>query len=291
MMPFEALLSEKKPLLTKVQERALNYIMENYEDIIFLTASRLARRAGVSEATIVRLAQALGFNGYPGMQRMFRDEFHERLSTVTRLEETVRHVRDEGDVLVKIFQEDLQNLSQTLRDLSVETFRRAVGEIVASRRIYLIGLHQAHAPALVLANYLSHIREGVRLLESGYGDIWDGLYGIGKEDLIIGISISRYTRLTMETIAHAGDQGAKVGVITDTLLSPLTRYAHWVLPVKCRLDSYICSFTAAMSLVNALLTAVSVQNPAQTLNALKDREALWTEKQIYAVPLSTNNER
>ena len=80
-MPLDSLLSEKKKNLTAAQQRAVKYITEHYEDAVFLTASSLSRHIGVSEATIVRLAQALGFHGFRGMQRMLRESFQNRLST------------------------------------------------------------------------------------------------------------------------------------------------------------------------------------------------------------------
>lgn len=291
MPPIETLLSEKRPSLTKVQEKAMEYIIENKDEALFLTASRLAQKARVSEATVVRLAQALGFHGFPEMQRMLRDEFRDRLATDERLKRSVQQVHDEGDILVKVFQEDIRNLSQTLRDISVETFRHAVRRMTNARRLYIVGLHQAYAPALVLSNYLSLIRERVHLLEPGHGDMWDSLYGVSSEDLVFGISVSRYTRLTVESLAYACEQGAEVGVITDSPLSPLAKHANWVLSVKCRLDSYVASFTSTMSLVNALLTAMSARDPQKTLDALARREMMWTAKGIYSLPLQGKNHR
>jgi DNA-binding MurR/RpiR family transcriptional regulator len=290
-MPFNSLLSEKKVHLTSAQQRALEYIIDNYEEAIFLTASRVAQRAGVSEATIVRLAQRLGFDGYPAMQRMLREDFQSRLSTVTRLEQTVKNVRDEEDILVKVMQEDLRNLTQTLRSLPIETFRRAVADMGKAQRIFVAGLKGSHGPALVLARYLRFLKEETYLLEPGYGALWDILYGIGPNDLVIGISFPRYTKLTVEILEYAHNHGAQVGAITDSILSPLATYADWVLPVHCKLDSFIESFTAAMSLVNALLTAVSIQNPRETLQSLKGREMLWKEKDIYITPRGTRNKR
>ncbi|MCG6946579.1 MAG: hypothetical protein LJE87_14700, partial [Deltaproteobacteria bacterium] len=49
----------------------------------------------------------------------------------------------------------------------------------------------------------------------------------------------------------------------------------------CQLDSFIESFTAATSLINALLTAMSIQSPNKTLRILREREALWEEKGVY----------
>ncbi|MBW1980442.1 MAG: MurR/RpiR family transcriptional regulator [Deltaproteobacteria bacterium] len=280
-MPFQELLVENRVRLTPSQRRIMQYIMNHYEEAIFLTASELARRVEVSEATVVRLAQALGFDGYPGMQKKFRQALQDRLSTVTRLEQTVDRAGHEGDVVLRVLQEDIQNLSHTLRDISIEIFAQAVADLQAARRIFVVGLRGAHAPALTLATYLRFLGKQAQLLMPGHGELWDLLQGLTAADLVLGISFPRYTRLTLEIVEYAWSQGARVGVITDSPLSPLARHANWVLTAHCGLDSFIESFTAATSLVNALLTAMSVQDPDRTLHILREREALWEEKRVY----------
>jgi DNA-binding MurR/RpiR family transcriptional regulator len=265
--------------------------MDHYDEAIFLTASKLARQVGVSEATIVRLAQVLGFDGYPKMQRMLREKLQDRLTTVTRLEETVRNVRSEGDVLTKVMQEDIRNLSRTLQEISLDTFRQAVADMQSAKRIYVVGMRGAHAPALVLSLYLRFLKKQATAVIPGYGDVWNTLHGMGSEDLVIGISFPRYTKLTIDVLEYAHEQGARVGAITDSPFSPLARNADWVLPVHSRLDSFIESFTAAMSLVNALLTALSVQDPEETMKALKERETLWQQKEIYVIPYADHRNR
>lgn len=291
-MPLPILIAEKQIMLSPSQRRAAQYIMEHYDEAIFLTAARLADQVGVSEATIVRLAQVLGFAGYSEMQRKLRETLQERLTTVTRLEETFRSVGDgDGDILNRVMQEDLRNLTKTLQDISPETFHQAVLDILTARRIFVIGMRGAHAPALVLALYLRYLKKHACAVIPGYGDVWNTLYGTGSDDLVIGISFPRYTRLTVEILDYAHEQGARVGAVTDSLLSPLARNADWVLTVHSRLDSFIESFTAAMSLVNALLTAVSLQDPEETMKALKEREAIWREKEIYVDPYADPKKR
>jgi DNA-binding MurR/RpiR family transcriptional regulator len=280
-MPFQELLVDNKIRLTPAQRRIMQYIVDHYDEAIFLTASQLAGKAGVSEATVVRLAQALGFDGYPGMQRKFRRGLQDRLSTVTRLEHTVDHVQQTGDVVVKVLQEDIHNLSQTLRDLSLDVFERAVADLQRAKRIFVVGLRGAHAPALTLATYLRFLGKQASLLLPGHGEMWDILQGLGRSDLVVGISFPRYTQVTVEVMEHARKKRARVGAITDSPLSPLARHAHWVLTATCQLDSYIESFTAATSLINALLTAMSIREPEKTLRILRQREALWEEKGVY----------
>lgn len=280
-MPLQELLVNNEIHLTPSQQRIMKYIVDHYEEAIFLTASELARRAMVSEATVVRLAKALGFDGYPGMQRKFREGLRDRLSTVARLEQTVDHVRQEEDALVKILQEDIQNLSQTLRDLPTETFKQAVAQMQTAKRIFVVGLRGAYAPAVTLATYLRFLAKEAHLLVPGHGELWDILRGLGKADLVIGISLPRYTRDTVDILKHARRQRARVGAITDSPLSPLAQHAHWVLTAHCKLDSFIESFTAVTSVINALLTAMSIQDPQRTLRILRQREALWEEKGVY----------
>ena len=287
-MPFQELLVDNKIHLTPAQRRIMQYIVDHYDEAIFLTASQLAGKAGVSEATVVRLAQALGFDGYPDMQRKFRQGLQDRLSTVTRLEHTVDHVGKTGDVVVKVLQEDIHNLSQTLKNISLDIFERAVADLQSAKRIYVVGLRGAHAPALTLATYLRFLGKEAHLLVPGHGEMWDIVQGLGRSDLVVGISFPRYTQVTLEVLQHARKKRARVGAITDSPLSPLARHAHWVLTATCRLDSYIESFTAATSLINALLTAMSIREPEKTLRILRQREALWEEKEVY---LSTSGDR
>jgi len=252
-----------------------------------MTAAHLSRKAGVSEATVVRFARRLDFSGYPEMQGALRENLQNRLSTVTRIEKTVKKVRNTEDVLTKVMQEDIHNLSQTLLDISVEAFQQAVTDMQHARRIFVVGLRGSHAPAMMLTLYLKFIKKETHLLVPGIEDIWMNIRNVGPEDLVIGISFPRYTRMTVEILEFAARQKTRVGAITDSLLSPLTKNADWVLTVRSELDSYFESFTASMSLVNALLTALSIQHPDETMQALRDGERIWQEKDIYFINHTT----
>lgn len=283
-MPLHALILKKKLHLTRSQERIVKYIMDHYDEVLFMTCFKLARNVGVSEATIIRLAQTFGFKGYPGMQRYLRGRLKNRLSTVMRLEKSISRGSPAADVLTKHIRQDITNLTRTLQEMPFAAFQEAVDSILAARCIYFIGMRGAHAPALILAVYLRFLNRNVVLLTPGYGDVWNTIYPIGEQDLAVAVSIPRYYRLTVELLEYAYNKGAKTGAITDSALSPLARYAGWVLPVHCHLDSYIESYTAAVSVASALVTAVSMKNPEETMAELKKHEELWKEKKDFIMP-------
>lgn len=278
---FESILKGKNRNLTKTQQRILTYMMDNFDETIFLNASKIAQKTEVSESSVIRLAQALGFDGYPSMQRELQRHSYYRLSMVNRLAEVVKKTRDEQDIFVKVMQEDISNLTETLKDISIETFNKAVSEIWSARHVYVLGIREEYAPALVLANSLKCFMKTVKLLEPKYGDIWDDVFGIEKGDLIIGIGFPRYVRLTVDILKYANERGAKVGIITDSLVSPLTQHADWVLPAKCKMESFYITFISAMSIINALITALSLKNTEKNTEVMKERELLWKQKKFY----------
>jgi DNA-binding MurR/RpiR family transcriptional regulator len=271
----------ERPDLTPAQRRVLRFLMEHEEEAPFLTVTELARRAGVSEATVVRLAQSLGFDGYPDLIKQLRKSFMGRLSTVVRLQHTVEQARPEQPVYVRVMEQDLRNINETLSYISVETFEMAVSDLQEARRVYAVGLRGAHSLALHLVTYLRFLDKEAHLLKPGYGELWDAMEVIGEGDLVFGISFPRYTRLTREVMEDARARGARVGALTDSWLSPLVEVAHWVLTARCKLDSFIESFTAAMSVLNSLLTAMSVASAKRTRASLERHEAVWRKKGVY----------
>jgi len=255
--------------------------MDNFDETIFLNASKIAQKTEVSESSVIRLAQALGFDGYPAMQRKLQGHSYYRLNTVNRLTKVEIETRNEQEIFVKSMQEDIANLTETLRNISIETFENAVSEIWSAKKVYILGVREEYAPALVLANSLKCFMNTIKLLEPKYGDIWDDVFGIEKGDLIIGIGFPRYARLTVDILRYANKRGARVGAITDSLVSPLTQYTDWVLPAKCNMESFYITFISAMSIINSLISALSLKITEENAAVLKDRELLWKQMQIY----------
>ena len=277
---FESMLLGKNRKLTAAQQRILSYIFDNFDEAVFLNASKIAKKAEVSESSVIRLAQTLEFDGYPAMQRELQRHYYYRLSTVNRLVQAEK-VMTEEDIFVKVIQEDIHNLTETLRSISTETFNQAVSDIWSARRVFILGVKEAHAPALVLANSLKRFLKGINLLVPKYGDVWDDIFDIDSKDLIIGISFPRYARLTVEILQYADERGSRVGAITDSLVSPLAVYADWVLPAKCKMESFFITFTSTMSVINSLITALSLKNTKNTVGKMEELEQLWKEKRVY----------
>ena len=267
--------------LTEGQRKVLRYILEEPEESAFLPASEIARRVGVSEATVIRLAQALGFKGFPELKGQLRAMLRERISTVMRLEAVSDRPGDEGEILLRVFGKDMDNLSRTVGELPVETFRKAVQIIRMAERIFVIGLRSAHSLAVFLFTALRYIGKEVLLVQPGHGELWDYPARWRKRDVLVAISFPRYSRDTVEVARCARKRGLRCIAVTDSPLSPVARVSDVVLVARCEMDSYMESFTAPLSLLNALVTAVSIADREKALRALRKLEAIWRERDIY----------
>jgi len=274
-------IKEKTFHLTRSQRKLMDYILSHDDEAVFLKVGDLARRVNVSEATVVRLSKTLGFKGFPEFQRELRLLFRNKLTTTSRLQKTVKKMTTERDVLVKVFQADIHNIEETLKQTPATEFKQCVKAIDSAQRIIIVGLRSAYSLAIFLGIALEFLQKNVWVIQPGIGDMWDRMLGLRRGDLVIGISFPRYTRQTVEVLKFAKERGIKTLAITDSLVSPLAQYADHVLTAYYKMDSFIESFTAPLSLINAIATALGVLSKKSTMKSLKELEEVWERQQIY----------
>ncbi len=267
--------------LSEGQRQAAEYILQNPHKAAFMTAAALGREVGVSESTVVRLATALDYYGYPDMQRAIQQVVQDRLTSVDRLAGTVDELHGEAFSAETVMQADAENIRLTLQELSPEAFDEAVTMILEAQRIAVVGLRSASSLALFLSYWLNWVLRNVTYVGYGSGEGIEQLIAFGEQDLVIGISFPRYTRRTVELMGFARTRGVKTIAITDGLLSPLARHADVVLTAHTSMASFVDSFVAPLSLVNALICAVAVREEKRVKEALAEMEELWQKYDVY----------
>ena len=112
-------------------------------------------------------------------------------------------------------------------------------------------------------------------------EIFEQILRIGKDDVFIGISFPRYSKRTLSAMKYSKDQGAQVIALTDSRLSPLTRYADNVLIAKSDMASFVDSLVAPLSVINALIVAVGMSRQQEIEGTFEKLESIWDEYQVY----------
>ena len=276
-----AVIQENLHTFSKGQKKIANFILESYDKAAFMTASRLGKRVGVSESTVVRFATELGYEGYPDMQRSLQKMIRNRLTSVQRIEVTNDRLGDQ-DLLSMVLQSDIEKIRQTLEELDRAAFDRAVDAIVAAKKIYIIGVRSSAALASFLYFYCNLIFENVALVSaSTSSEIFESLLRVGPGDVVIGVSFPRYSSRTVQAMSFARDRGADTVAITDSEASPLAPICRHTLRARSDMASFVDSLVAPLSLVNALLVAVSQRKNAELSHTFQTLEDIWDEYGVY----------
>ena len=269
------------PKLSKGQKMIAQYIMDNYDKAAFMTAAKLGGKVGVSESTVVRFANVLNFEGYPQMQQELQKIIRTRLTTVQRIEMTSNYSNEEN-ILKKVLKADIDNLRITMDDIDFKVFEEAVNSIIEAKHIYIVALRSSRALADFLAFYLNLIRGNIHVATHSISDIFEILFRVNKEDLVIGMGFPRYASKTIEALDYAKSQGAKVLAITDSLLSPLASYSDYTLIARSNMESFVDSLVAPLSLLNALIVAVGMREKDTVFTSFERLEDVWEKYQVYS---------
>lgn len=271
----------KFPRLSKGQKLIAEYILKHYDKAAFMTAAKLGVSVGVSESTVVRFANELGFTGYPKLQKALQELIKNKLTTVQRIELSNDFVSEES-ALKGVLKSDMENIRATLEKINHKTFEDVVNSIFTAKKIYIIGLRSSTALAEFLGFYLGLISENVKVVGYGISDIFEQMINVTGDDLVIGIGFPRYAARTIESLAFAQSRGAKVVAITDSLLSPLAARADYTLIAQSNMASFVDSLVAPLSVINALIIAVGLREKEKISSTFTDLENIWEEYQVYS---------
>lgn len=269
------------PSLSQGQRKVVELFLARCDEAVFFTSAQVARATEVSEATVVRTARALGFEGYPELRTAFQSYFIQRMSTVARVKLTAKPRRKESEIIDELLGAELANLEATRRRLDHKVMGRAAELLADARQVYVVGLRSAYGLAWLLNFSLRLVLGHSRLVTPGVSDVPEQLEQIGPGDVVLGITFERYTRATVELFRAGLAKGARGIALTDKPTSPLAEGAEVVLEAQTRLSSFIDSFVGPTALIDTLLTLVAAKRRRRALGALADREADWRRHRTY----------
>ena len=276
-----ALIQENMNTFSKGQKRIAAFILDSYDKAAFMTASRLGKKVGVSESTVVRFAAELGYDGYPDMQKSLQKMIRNRLTSVQRIEVTNDRIGDQ-DLVSMVLQSDMEKIRLTLEELDRDAFDHAVKAIVSAKRIYIIGVRSSSAIASFLGFYFNLIFDNVVNVTAGTAsEMFEHLLRVGEDDVVIGVSFPRYSSRTVQAMSFARDRKATTVAITDSEASPLAPICRYTLKARSDMASFGDSLVAPLSLVNALLVAVSRAKNDDLANTFQTLERIWEDYGVY----------
>lgn len=267
--------------LSKGHKKLIKYISENYDKAAFMTASKLGETVGVSESTVVRFASEMGYKGYPELQKELQQMIKSKLTAVQRMEVSSNLI-GEDDAIKKVLNGDIELIRDTLDSVSDTEFKNAVEIINKASKIYILGVRSSAALASFLYFYLHPVFENVVLVDTSSGsEMFEQMFRISENDVCVAISFPRYSKQTINALRFINDRGTKIIAITDSAVSPIAEYADTLLVAKSDMVSVVDSLVAPLSLINALIVALTFSRREEVYNNFNKLESIWDEYQVY----------
>ncbi len=272
---------EAYPGMSKSQKALANYIQNEYEQAVFMTAAELGKATGISESTVVRFASAIGYEGYPQFQQALVDHVKGKLSSIQRIDDKYGR-SSQSEILTSVLQADIDKIQDTIDNLNPLAFDMAVDALLTAENVYIMGLRSNEPLAAFLHFYLNMVRKNVMLVNTtSVTETFEQMLRISEKDCFVGISFPRYSMRTLKAMEFANDRNAKVIAITDSVHSPMNLYSSCNLFARSDMVSIVDSLVAPLSVINALVVAICLKAPDEIRHDLEMLEDVWNNYQVY----------
>ena len=273
LLVFKRLVEEKSPGFSKSQKRIASFLLSDHDRAAFMNAAELAAQLEVSEATIVRFATALGFEGFPQLRKFLQNILRDKVSPALRMQNKLEDLQEgEGHILSQVVEMETTSISEIGQTVHIDDFDAAVTAILSAKRIFIFGIGPSRMLAELMELRLNRFGiSTVALVDSGR-DLIEKLILLKPDDTIVATAFNRITGELAAVLKHAKQVDCRRILLTDISDPDLFSYVHTVLSVKRGPIHSFHSLTAPMTVINALILAVAMNRPEESLQALADLE-------------------
>lgn len=275
---------------SKGQKAIAQFIIEHYDKAAFMTAAKIGQTVDVSESTVVRFATALGFDGYPELQKALQVMIKNKLTTVQRIS-LEEDQEDSDEFIKKVLKNEVASLKNYMEELDQEQLEKAADLIFNAKKIYILGMRVSYTLALYLGFYLDVILDNVKVLNFGSNSLFEQVVRINEDDLFVIISYPRYSKQSLDAVNFVKDRNAKILAITDTESSPFYSISDIALLGKSNMVSFVDSLVTPMAVINSLIMSVGMREKDDIVQYFDLLENVWDRYSIYKKPLEEEEKK
>jgi DNA-binding MurR/RpiR family transcriptional regulator len=259
---FRKRILERFDSLPPQQKLVAEYVLDHVHEVAFLHVPEIAKRSGVSEATVVRFAQRIGYDGLAELKAALVDALRQRMdqrSASPGIPAALEREPDE-DTPAAIARLEVENIRQTMAGIERATFENVASTIFRADHVYTFGLGISNHMASLMSYLLTQIGLRSTQLSTGYSSPAEQLVCLRATDLLVTFSFPPYSRRTVDLVREATSRGVSTLAICDRRSSPAARLARLTLMVRSDNLMFTNSFAAISALLNALTTEIALRN-------------------------------
>ncbi len=272
-LDLKRILLEKRPELTRQQQKLAGFVLENMEEIPFLPVPVLSNRAGVSEATVVRFSKRLGFDGFSGLKSAFVTHLQAQNQTIRSTPKVVGEA-----TLNMVIQQEMDNLKKCAEGNEIKSFNQAASAIAGAGVVHCFGAGASSIFAEYAAYLFSQIGLRAAPLSTRFTSPLEQLITWKSKDLLCCFSFPPYSNSTIALLKAVRKRQMTTVAFCDRLSAPVAQWADCVLIAPCEGMMFTNSMTALNSLINALVTEIGKLNGKRTLSAIDSINKILEEE-------------
>ena len=259
------------PNLTAAERRVAAVILDSPQSVGFGTVADLARAATVGAASVVRLANKLGFDGYTDLQQSVQSE----LSAQLRPAAERIHEGTKGSVATHATAE-LDNVRTTLGAVDDHTLDVVVARLAdLDRSVLIVSGDASNGVAAQFAHQLEQLRPDVELLGGSPVNVGGRIAVADPSTTALVIDLRRYEQWVLDAQSALLDRGVWTVALTDSVLSPIAQRADATFLVTARAVGPFDSHVGTLALLNLLANGAATELRTSAADRLAAIEHAW----------------
>ncbi|MGF6100813.1 MurR/RpiR family transcriptional regulator [Enterobacter sp. A4] len=282
MNPRENIVSTFSELSAELQ-RAAEFSLQNTNQLVVLSMRAFASEAGVKPATLLRLAQRLGYNGWGELKDAFIDELGLRNDTYVSKAEKLIAKGTQPQLYEEVFQAHQRNLAFTQHE-NHQAMEQAVSLLDAAENVYICGFRASFPIAWSLFYVYRLFNRQVSLIDGLASNIEVFTRELTAQDCLLLTSFAPYSRESLDVLRAAQQAGVTIVAITDSPVSPLAQAADCTLLFSIDSPSFFPSVVSGMGLAECLLAMLVARHGRDAVNKIENAERYLNDSGAYVAP-------
>lgn len=249
------------------------YILDNWSGMCLMTATDVAKKVNISQGSVTRFCNVLGFNGYNEFIRNLKESYFDSLSAPDRL----RNIKSHNLNLEQLLENEKNNLSSIPSIIETKDFQSIVTEMIESKKIILLSSRISATLLDVIHYSLCKIRDNVSVVKPGSCE-WNKLEINSPEGIFIFvISFPRYHTELVEKVKRLSEIGFELGLLTNSIISPMVPFVKYHIEVPISSTSMFDIYGAPVVLLNYMIMEMAnrIPNLEERMNRIETYEKEW----------------
>lgn len=268
--------------LTKKQLRLADYIRDNYKTAVFLACVPLAKEVGVSEATVIRLANALGYEGFTEMINHIREYMKNEMTTIDKIN-ALGSAYKYTDIITELTEGNIKMLKNLQKMISRDKLDQVIECMIKNKRLILCGFEGSSGLVEYLGYHMVRAGRQVDVVNERYGNLFNLVNFADENTFVITIAFPRYVENQLKLSKMLYEKGANILAITDSPKSPLLEFCKYsvIISQDSSHSSNIDVYVAVMALLQILIFQYGAKDYENFKNNLGNLEKFNSDFGIF----------